>query len=593
MARISKQRISLLAPPVLRRFLSVVAVAAVILLLIVFALFLQDAAHQRTILQNESGHVIDLQREILSLEFNSVRSDLLYLSRLAALTRFLSGDADSRKEVEDEFARFAASKGVYDQIRCLDTTGHEIVCIDCHEDNADVVPSDQMQNKATRYYFEPALEIEAGEVFVSPFDLKVEHGSIQHPFKPVIRFLTPVFDRSGEKRGLLVLNYLGDRLLAKLKDVSEGFRGETMLVNLAGEYVQAPNPKHEWGRMRLHEHDFPNHFPQAWQQVEKLTAAQFYIGSDLFTSQRVSPDQKSLSPEPVDNMEEQDDPTSLVLVSHIPQSIATAHSSRLLRQLLLMCGGALVLVAVLARYWARSGAIRQIQERKLMESERRLRRLSTRLLGAHEAERRKLSRDLHDELGQQVTAITLGLRSMAQEDLGPRANPLLRRAVADINHLLESLHEISSEVRPTALDDLGLQDAVLSFIDKYQSRTEIAVATDLRLENWRIPRTIRENVYRVLQEALSNVAAHAATSEVSVTIEVTDTTLVLRVEDIGRGFDVETLQETQRLGVLGMRERIELLDGEFEIESAPDEGTRIRVAVPLSREDAQPRIHRE
>ena len=201
--------------------------------------------NQRAILEQEAEHVLDLQQELLFSELRGVQSDLLYLATQDVLQQFLSSDSSARESLEQEYVNFALKKAVYDQIRLLDPAGLETVRINYRNGNADVVP-DELQSKATRYYYQQALLLEKGEVFVSPFDLNVEHGKIEQPIEPVIRFVTPVFDESGEKRGLLVLNYLGTQLLAKLKQLSTSFRGETMLVNPAGEYLQAPNPSHEW-----------------------------------------------------------------------------------------------------------------------------------------------------------------------------------------------------------------------------------------------------------------------------------------------------------------------------------------------------------
>lgn len=565
----------------LRRFLLVFLLAALLLLAIVAAIYRQDVSHQQVMLRREAEHTLALQREFLSFEFRAVRTDLSYLATQEILRRFLSGDDSARPVLEREYASFALRKALYDQVRCLDMNGHEKVRINYHDGEAEVVPQRELQSKATRYYYRSALSLDEGDVFVSPFDLNVEHERIERPIKPVIRFLTPVFDASGEKRGLLVLNYLGAHLLAKLKQIAAGFRGRTMLVNPQGEYLQAPDPDHEWAWLLGGDSSFRNSFPAAWDKARRLEAGQLRSGQDLFVFRRASPDGRAASGAP-GAADAGNGHGSLLLVAHVPAWVAHRHSQDLLHRLLLMYAGVMAVVAMLSFYWARSVAVRQDHERRIAESAARLRRLSSALLATQEHERRNLSRDLHDELGQQVTAIGLDLRSLEKQEAAAGSSPLLRRAIRETDQLLQSLHEIAQRVRPSVLDDLGLQDAVESFLSDYQERTGTRVSARLRFGHRPIPERIGENVYRILQEALTNVTAHAQVDAAEVAIETDDDVLRMSVRDSGIGFDPGDHEESDRLGILGMRERVELLNGEFDLQSTPGVGTRIAVSIPLA-----------
>ncbi len=354
------ENISPFAPAVLRRLLIAFVIAASVPSVIVVSLYLQDARHQREILEQEGHYMVALEREFLTLEFDSVRSDLLYLAQQGALKRFLSGDGAARGILEREYVKFAENKTVYDQIRCLDSTGKEIIRVNYQNDDARVVPLDELQTKAGRYYYEQAMALDEGQVFVSPFDLNIEHDQIEQPIKPVIRFLTPVSDESGAKRGLLVLNYLGAHLLARLKEVSARIPGQAMVINPAGEYLLAPNRNHEWGWLLGHKHAFRNDFPEAWQQCQQVQRGQFYVRSDLFTFERISP-AKSRRPTDSGDVSEVQQSNSISLVSHVPASVAASYSSNLLKQLLSMYAGTLALVFVLSLYWARSGRFANIK----------------------------------------------------------------------------------------------------------------------------------------------------------------------------------------------------------------------------------------
>jgi signal transduction histidine kinase len=252
---------------------------------------------------------------------------------------------------------------------------------------------------------------------------------------------------------------------------------------------------------------------------------------------------------------------------------------------------ALLLVLVLAWYLAHAGQQRHKQQERLVESEARLRTLSTQLITAQEQERRSISRDLHDEIGQLVTAISLDLQRAHQTSEPAKKNELMARAAERAECLLEQIHEIASRIRPALLDDLGLKDAVQSLLSDYERRTGIIPQTDLSFQPAEIPGVVSENTYRILHEALTNVARHGQAAEVHVRLHVGPETVSLVVRDTGIGFDPESLngkkvesgggKPAKHLGILGMRERAELLNGTFAIRSGPGQGTEIWVVLPL------------
>ena len=316
-------------------------------------------------------------------------------------------------------------------------------------------------------------------------------------------------------------------------------------------------------------------FAEEWKQIGASSQTQFHTGRGFFTCRRaVPPGAVALS---------QRSPASdqLVLVLHVTDELVFARSEKLLSQLLLMYAGASVLVLGLSWYWAYLSTIRERNEKQISRSEARLRKLSSELLSAQEDERRRISRELHDQLGQEVTAILLDLQSAARQHEPERTQTLLDRAIANTDHVLKELHEIASRVRPSVLDDLGLEDAVASFLTEYQQRTGIEVEADVYFCGAQLPRRVSENAYRILQESLTNIAKHAQTNRAWVKIEVTPTELRLTVRDEGVGFLADQ-RDTSRLGILGIHERTELLGGDFRLAAARNEGTRVEVAIPLT-----------
>jgi signal transduction histidine kinase len=569
------------APRVLRRSLAIFLPAAVLTGCVVLALYYQDLANERALNVQAGKHLVDLHADIITRELKAVESDLLYLANQAILRDFLSGEEADEPQLEQEYVKFCKYRGVYDQIRYLDAEGQERIRINYNEGSPKAVAKDALQPKNKRYYFVQALLLERGRVFVSPFDLNIEHERIEQPLKPVIRFATPVFDASGTKRGVLVLNYLGAVLIRKLAAVAVSFPGTAMLLNNDGHFLRGPMPEDEWGFMLGHDRCFATYYPDEWAKLTATGLGQFRTGHGLFTFRSLAP--RTYSPTALPALEYADPDAAdagLRVVSHIPPAVLDGRATQLLGRLLLLYGVVLLLLAALAWYLGHAGVLRRNQEQQLADSEARLRALSSKLITAQEEERRSLSRDLHDELGQVVTAVTLELQRAAQAADPVRKNELIGRALRGADRLLDQIHEISARVRPTLLDDLGLKDAVQSYLSEFEHRTGIVSRAELRFEQQDVPAVVSENLYRILQEALTNVVKHARAAEVHIDLHVTSRHAVLMVRDPGNGFDPAAV-DGKRLGLLGMRERAELLGGSFDIEAKPGEGTEVRVRLPL------------
>ncbi len=223
-------------------------------------------------------------------------------------------------------------------------------------------------------------------------------------------------------------------------------------------------------------------------------------------------------------------------------------------------------------------------ERQRAEIERNA--LLRRLDSAQEDERRHLSRDLHDEVGQHLTAMGLGLQALS--DVAPPGSEVDRRAeelrgLADI--LSRELHGIALRLRPKALDDFGLEAALDAYVRDWSAQTKIPAEFHAPSSATRLPPSIENAAYRIVQEALTNVAKHSGAERVSVVVERRDNQLRAVVEDNGKGFNPEVVlrgsMDSGKLGLLGIRERVALLGGTMEIESAPDGGTTIFVRLPI------------
>jgi PAS domain S-box-containing protein len=226
--------------------------------------------------------------------------------------------------------------------------------------------------------------------------------------------------------------------------------------------------------------------------------------------------------------------------------------------------------------------LRKQHEDALRESQRELRQLSAQVLEAREEEKTRIARELHDELGQLLTALKMDL-GWLRERL-PADSELAARA-AEMGGLLDrtvhSTRRISADLRPLMLDDLGLADAASWLVDDFAKRSGVACTIEVPEEMHDVSKAVATAVYRAIQESLTNIARHAGAKSAWVVLAVEDGAVHVEVEDDGRGIAPEDLAKARSLGLKGMRERITFLGGSLEIARAPRGGTRLRLRVPL------------
>jgi signal transduction histidine kinase len=203
-----------------------------------------------------------------------------------------------------------------------------------------------------------------------------------------------------------------------------------------------------------------------------------------------------------------------------------------------------------------------------------------RVVEAQELERARLARELHDETGQSLTSVLLGLRGV-EEASGAEET---REAAAAVRELvvetLQGVRKLAVELRPSALDDFGLMPALERLTQTFSAQTGVAVELETTLTSARLPGEVETVVYRIVQEALTNVTKHAAASRVSVFLARKDGAVAAVIEDDGVGFEPAPAEDGG-LGLLGMRERVGLMGGRFIVESRAGAGTTIAVEVPL------------
>jgi signal transduction histidine kinase len=200
---------------------------------------------------------------------------------------------------------------------------------------------------------------------------------------------------------------------------------------------------------------------------------------------------------------------------------------------------------------------------------------------AQELERRRLARELHDETGQALTSILLGLKPLEEALADHPARAALVELREHVVSALQNVRRLAVELRPAVLDDFGLVPALERLIDAFGEQSDVRVDFHSALGDTRLPSDVETALYRVVQESLTNIVKHANARHISISLARRESSVAAVIEDDGAGFDQRLVRE-DGVGLLGMRERLALLDGRLEIESRPGAGTTVVAEVPLA-----------
>jgi len=223
-------------------------------------------------------------KQIISKIIQIVRADVYGMAHDERFYKLSSNPTtDELNSISREFSLLSETKGTYDQIRYINSRGMEVVRINNNNGKAVRVLDINLQNKASRYYFKNTINLNKGDIYLSPFDLNKEQGQIEQPIKPMIRVATPVFDQLNRKRGIVIINYLGSDLLNSFKESSSFVNNHPMLLNSDGYWLYNINPELEWGFMYEKDTRFQNAYPSVWAELNKKDKGQIQTGQGIFT----------------------------------------------------------------------------------------------------------------------------------------------------------------------------------------------------------------------------------------------------------------------------------------------------------------------
>jgi diguanylate cyclase (GGDEF)-like protein len=253
---------------------------------------LQSISTRLDRVESNERFAVDLQRAAVATELRAVAKDLCVLAHQNELSQLMLEDRrQSRLAMAAEYLALARQAKDYDQIRFLDARGQEVIRINQNNGSPSIVPDTELQDKSSRYYVRQTLALEPGEVYASPLDLNIEHGSIEIPHKPMIRIGTPVSDADGEERGMVLINLKAQRMLDEVQATGAVSVGEPMLVNNDGYWLVTPDPPPGWGFMfpeRVDER-MPKRFPEAWARINEQPSGVVYTPQGMFTFENYYP----------------------------------------------------------------------------------------------------------------------------------------------------------------------------------------------------------------------------------------------------------------------------------------------------------------
>jgi len=226
---------------------------------------------------------------------------------------------------------------------------------------------------------------------------------------------------------------------------------------------------------------------------------------------------------------------------------------------------------------------RKKSEQKIKQSRKNLRNLTAHLLSIREREQESLAREIHDELSQLLTGVHMELMLLDKKipELNSELHKMTKSILTMLDTSIQSVQRISSSLRPKMLDELGLSSAIRWYASKFQERTRIICRIASRLKIKVLCKNCNTNIYRIFQEALTNVYRHAHATRVEVSLSKYKGQFIMKVSDNGKGIAEEQINSSQSLGLIGMRERVRMMRGRFEIHGSPNRGTAVSIRIPL------------
>ncbi len=603
----------------IKYFLIILVPLAVLFGITLTVFYNLETTNHSDFIKTEVFNIQEYQAGGITSELDTVVSDLMFLSEQNELTTMLKKEDEDtwRRALSEEYFSFLKRKGIYDQIRFLDETGMEIIRVNFNDGSPGIVPDEGLQSKVNRYYFEDTFALEQQQVFISPFDLNIEHGELDQPLKPIIRFGTPVFDSNGRKRGIVILNYLGVNLLQRFEDTSR-VSGHSLLLNSSGFYLSGLKPEDEWGFMYEDRSDrtFGDTFPEAWDEISAAESGQFNSGDGMFLYKTIFPILESYKTS-TGSGEVFNPSTSRMdaqeyywkFVYYIPQNALNADIFESLIKFVLLYGLIVVLLAVGSWALARAYVKRALAEKELQQHSDHLEEMvSERTKELEESQEKLITSERLATLGQFSGSISHELRNPLAV-VGSSAYYLKSKLKDADKKVLQHLDRIQSSVgnattiidsllnltrmKEPQLGELGLIAIIRDSITASKVPSSVKVERSFPEQDVRVVGD-REQLRMAFKNIVKNaLEAMNGDGTLSVAVQNTDEGYAeVSFTDTGTGISAEDLEKifvplftTKATGIgFGLsitKTVIEKHNGTIAAQSEPGKGTTIVLRLPL------------
>ena len=622
----------------LKRFSLIYLPMAVVISILLF--FYAQFEKQREINRIElleNAHIQTAKTHIMQ-DFEEIDSDVHVFANLPSLRRYLdSGSTIQRDDLAQFFLRISKAKSRYDKVRYLDASGQEMIRINFNEGTPAIVTQDKLQNKASRYFFHDVFRLNQGEVYVSPFDLNVEAGSLEIPYKPTIRFGTPVFDSAGNKKGILLFNYLGDYLLKVFHNEMQMNEHVAMLLNRDGYWLGNTNNVDEWSFMlNKPERSFGHDFANEWRTISTTEKGSLLTEKGLFVFDTLHPlfleQHSSSGSDDISAASEQEiTPQQYYwkLVSFTPQSVLTEavyyqQPSNKLLVVILYLLFALIAYIVAKVMLSRKQAEETLSQVRLDNEAAMLAKNEALTKSCHELEAQRLLAEaanlakseflanMSHEIRTPMNGILGMLDILRDTEMSGEQRDLLQTAANSAEALLDIINGILdfSKLEAGMIELESIKFNLTSLVEEVCSlQAGRAHAKDLELTcflpidlpvYWEgDPTRIRQ----VLTNLIGNAVKFTEHGEVSVKVFLQSTddgdgSLCFEIKDTGIGISPETQARlfqaftqadssmVRRYGGTGLglsisKTLVELMGGKISVESELGNGTRFVFSLPL------------
>lgn len=570
-----------------------------------------DSEKELTLNTEEAG--IQLKVEAINEVLTYVIGDVKILSSINAFRELWEDPTreDTKQYIATVFENVSNERKIYDQIRLIGADGMELVRVDSDNSGNNAAVSKILQNKKDRPYFSNTIALNNGEIFVSPFDLNVEKDTVEVPFKPVLRIATPVFDKHNEKKGILILNYKGKRLLERTATAEHNPTGsQFMLLNSDSYWLKADKPAFEWGFMFSNKQNvnFRNAFTDEWKIINAENEGQFENNKGLFTFKTIYPLENN-DPSTIKTLYTADRelkfPNSIQnyywkAVSFVPHSVLHQSSDSRIRLAIIV----FIVLAIFCGLWSYAFAL-SVHKRALAEKEIRMNEIKLRELNA--TKDRFFSIIAHDLRSPFNTMMVISdvLREDLENNTADNINEyteLLTQSIKNTYRLLTQLLDWANlQLNETKFTPEEI-DAHECISENLQLAKPTAQNKNITINNT-IPKntkiTADSNMFcTISRNLISNAIKFTPDGgTVELTVRKEKHEHIFSVTDTGVGIDKDSLEklfkieesfstigtsneEGTGLGLILCKELVEKHSGRIWVESEPGKGTTFYFSIP-------------